>query len=101
MVVFVKENKKGTAVIAVGGFYPPSYVDKKKKFEEKKMIEKNEEKEKSGAGIRTSQWLWIVDLFGDYNHFPVGLTRFLKQFIRPVIFTYGVVWRLKRKEILL
>ena len=64
------------------------------------MRYKNEEREKkSGAGIRTSQWLWIVDLFGDYNHFPVGLTRFLKQFIRPGIFTYGIVWRLKRKEI--
>ena len=41
--IFVKENKKGTAVIAVGGFFaPPSYVDKKKKIKEK-----NERREKS------------------------------------------------------
>ena len=53
------------------------------------MIEKNEEKEKSGAGIRTSPWLWIVDLFGDYNHFPGGLTRFLKQFYSA---RYIYVW---------
>ena len=39
MVIFVKESEEGTAVIAVGGFYPPSYVDKKKKIEEKKMRE--------------------------------------------------------------
>ncbi len=37
--IFVKENNKGTAVIAVGGFYPPSYVDKKKK---KKLKRRNE-----------------------------------------------------------
>ena len=53
--IFVKENKVGTAVIAVGGFYPPSYVDKKKKIEEKKWEKKKKwRKEKSGAGIRTS-----------------------------------------------
>ena len=43
MVIFVKENKKGTAVIAVGGFYPPSYVDKKKK----KLKRKNERRKRN------------------------------------------------------
>ncbi len=39
-----------------------------------------------------------MDLFGDYDHFPVGLTRFLKQFIRPIIFTYGVVLKTEEKR---
>ena len=52
----------------------------------------------SEAGLRTSGWLWIVDLFSDYDHCPVRLTRFLKHFIRLIIFTYGVVWGLKRKK---
>ena len=39
-----------------------------------------------------------MDLFGGYDHSPVGLTRFLKQFIRPIILTYDVVLRTDENE---
>ena len=57
MVIFVKENKKGTAVIAVGGLYPPSYVDKKKKLKIK-----NERREKAKKGkIRSRYSYQLID----------------------------------------
>ena len=39
-----------------------------------------------------------MDLFGGYDHIPVGLTCFLKQFIRPIILTNDVVLRTDENE---
>jgi len=60
MVIFVKENKKGTAVIAVGGFLPPLLMWIKRK----NLKRKNERREKMRKGkirSRYSYQLMIVN----------------------------------------